>query len=333
LDEQHVWQEARQLQQDAVQQEQATRRAAQDERELDLARRELNAERLSTRRVDLDEREANLDRRQAEQNARQTSQDTREAGQDTREAGQDTREAGQDTREAGQDAREVEQNERDHLRELFIGTLSHDLRNPLGTIIMGAALLMKSGNLCEGDMKTLARMARGADRMHRMIDQLLDITRIRLGTGLTLDRHHVDMNEVAKEVVDELALIHARQLITLDLASNGDGHWDRDRLAEMLSNLLGNALQHGSPSKPVSVRLRNSDGKLSIDIHNDGACIPAALLPHVFDPFRSGRRSAGGLGLGLYITKQIVAAHGGDITVQSSSDDGTTFHVELPVDT
>jgi signal transduction histidine kinase len=214
---------------------------------------------------------------------------------------------------------------------MLMGMLSHDLRSPLNAIVMGSAQLMKAGTLPENDARTVARIARSADRMTRMIEQLLDLTRIRLGGGLVLNRQRMDMNQVAEEVVDELRIAHGDREIKI-LLSPGDtamGHWDRDRVAQLLSNLISNAVQYSRPQTAVVATVCRQDAHMCIDVHNDGPPIAPEVLPVLCDPFRRGRTGQHGLGLGLYITKQIVEAHGGSMNVESSVA-GTTFHIELP---
>jgi signal transduction histidine kinase len=196
---------------------------------------------------------------------------------------------------------------------------------------MGSAQLMKAGTLPENDARTVARIARSADRMTRMIEQLLDLTRIRLGGGLVLNRQRMNLNQVAEELVDDLRLAHGDREIKV-VPSPGDtamGYWDRDRIAQLLSNLISNAVQYSPPETAVVTTVYRRDGHVCVDVHNDGPPIAPEVLPVICDPFRRGRTGQHGLGLGLYITQQIIEAHGGSMNVASSVA-GTTFHVELP---
>jgi PAS domain S-box-containing protein len=215
-------------------------------------------------------------------------------------------------------------------REQILGIVGHDLRNPLGAITMGTAMMRKRGGLPPLHEKTLERISRSADRMARLIETLLDFTRSRI----PLDPKPMCMRALCRELADELAFSHPDRVIELSGPSEGDGVWDRDRLAQVVSNLLGNALQHGSPDVPIRVDLRDEEPLLELVIHNDGPPIPADLLPVVFDPFRrGGARKADGsrsLGLGLFIVRQIVLAHGGSIDVRSTAAEGTTFTIRLP---
>jgi signal transduction histidine kinase len=214
--------------------------------------------------------------------------------------------------------------------EMFAGTLGHDLRNPLATITMGANYLARE-KLGEKPTRVAMRIVSSAERMSRMIDQLLDFTRIRIGGGLDLNRSRVDLSDVCDRVKDEIEAGNPQCNIGFKKVGNTAGLWDYDRMLQVFSNLIANAVSHGSPQCSVSIETNGSDHTTVIaEVHNDGA-IAADILPAIFDPFRSGKRhGAKGLGLGLFITKQIVQAHGGAISVKSSETDGTTVRVTLP---
>jgi signal transduction histidine kinase len=215
--------------------------------------------------------------------------------------------------------------------EMFVGILGHDLRNPLGAIVMGAHLL-DSQLTDPGQLRALRRMTGAADRMTRMIEQLLDLTRLRLGGGLdcTSDAQRLDVPELLRRTLDELRGEEPRDVI-LEAEAECVTSGDADRLLQLFSNLLGNALQHGPPGGRVLLQVASTERRLIIRIHNSGS-IPAGVLPTLFDPFRARQRAprAGGLGLGLYIAQQIAQSHGGNITVESSEATGTMFTVELP---
>jgi signal transduction histidine kinase len=181
----------------------------------------------------------------------------------------------------------------------------------------------------------VARIAASAERMEIMISQLLDFTRIRLGRGILLEPSEVDLGEVARSIIEELEPVRRRE-INLELTGDVIGTWDRDRLSQLLSNLAGNACQHGTPEAPVAIRLDGTQNeRIRIEMWNGGA-IPKHLLPVIFEPLRQAgdhaEKQAGpsGLGLGLYITQQIAFAHGGTIGVRSNEADGTRFVIELP---
>ena len=217
-----------------------------------------------------------------------------------------------------------------HFNETFAGILGHDLRNPLAAIITSARLAM---NRAETDrlQKPLSRILSSGDRMTRMIDQLLDFTRVRLGGGIPLVRTELDLFPLVRQVIDELDGANPR--CTLRSTSLGDtwGNWDQDRLSQLFSNLVANAVQHGVPEGGVAVTI---DGRASnsvrVAVHNQGA-IPADRLPTLFEPM-AGRQmqKSRGLGLGLFITRELVQAHGGSIDVRSDESEETTFTVVLP---
>lgn len=215
--------------------------------------------------------------------------------------------------------------------ELFTGMLGHDLRNPLSAIATGAELLLRVSS-SDRQSRTAARIVSSAQRMSRMIDQLLDLTRIRLGAGLGVRRSSADLAQLVRQAVEEIEHASPESAISLDLTGDLTGAWDGERLLQVLSNLLGNAVHHGADGRIVLRGDGTQPDAVTLDIGNTGA-IPADLLPRVFEPFRGdAQKSAGtrGLGLGLYITREIVTAHGGDVSVESTTELGTTVRVRLP---
>jgi two-component system sensor histidine kinase/response regulator len=207
------------------------------------------------------------------------------------------------------------------LMEVFVGVLSHDLRNPLTAIITASHMLEQ-----DQDGRAAVRIRQSAERMGRMIDQLLDFSRIKMGAGLPLDAREIDLAPVGRMVLGELEAAYPHHRIRLEERGSLWGTWDRDRLAQLLSNLGGNACQHGDD--PIQIALDGSDAQLvRIAVDNRGS-IPDELIADLFEPgARRGR--SGGLGLGLYIAQQIASAHGGSIQV-TSSDTSTRFLVEMP---
>lgn len=213
-------------------------------------------------------------------------------------------------------------------REMFIGILGHDLRNPLGSISMAAGLLLQRGHLDEQDAQTVARIIRASQRITRMVTQLLDLTRARLGGGLTIEPKPTDLRELCRNVVEEFdAPIH------LEVEGDVTGTWDQDRVAEVLSNLAGNAIEYAAPRTAVIVKARADNAEVVVEITNQGDPIPADQLPFIFEPFRRARQreksKGGNLGLGLYIAHEIVRAHGGTLTAHSAAGT-TTFVMRLP---
>jgi PAS domain S-box-containing protein len=218
--------------------------------------------------------------------------------------------------------------------ELFIGILGHDLRNPLNAISMAARLL--KNKIGRSDPKVVDRISSSAERMTNMVDQLLDLTRHRLGGGITVDKKDCDLSEIVSTIVDELRLVHPDRKIAWTPRTDSQCAWDPGRMAQVISNLVGNALEHSPSTSPVTVRLDSTSNEVILSVHNEGPAIPDELLPDIFNPYRRNPvRSTGskGLGLGLYITQQLVQAHGGRIEVQSTEKDGTTFKVLMPSST
>ena len=221
------------------------------------------------------------------------------------------------------------------LSEMFVGVLGHDLRNPLSAIVTGARLLEYRA---ESDkIATPARrILLSAERMARMIDQLLDFTRIRQGQGIPLRRDHADLAKLCELALDELEQPGANGRASVELLGDTSGSWDGDRLMQLLSNLIGNALMHGAQGTPVVVRIDGSRPVVRLDVCNAGS-VPEHALPFLFQPLQGGEtrvydrpRAGVGLGLGLFISREIVVAHGGAIDITSSEADGTRVTVTLP---
>jgi signal transduction histidine kinase len=226
--------------------------------------------------------------------------------------------------------------ESERFRALFLGMLGHDLRNPLSAISTGTQALLLMGDLSEFSTRTVERMLRSVARMGRMVTQILDFTRARSPAGIPVARVPGDLHEICRDVLDEIAAVHPGRELRVSLSGNGKGDWDPDRMAQVLSNLVGNALEYGQSDQPVEVTLADgNDGRITGSVRSFGPPIPEDVLPALFDPFRRGaahRKTAStqGLGLGLFISKHILAAHGGDIRVSSSASEGTLFAFELP---
>jgi PAS domain S-box-containing protein len=217
-------------------------------------------------------------------------------------------------------------------RERFIAILGHDLRNPLAAILNSAQLLLR-GDLAEAERRAVARVVTCAERMSRMIADVLDLARSRQGSGIPIAPRPTSLRDVCREVVEELRLVHPSCDFRLDADAPAIGTWDGDRLAQAVSNVAGNAAQYGRKEGPVCIGLADDGSEVVVSIRNEGAPIAQELLPNIFDPFRRGDspegHRAGGLGLGLYIAHQIVLAHGGSIDVQSD-ESGTTVTLRLP---
>lgn len=211
-------------------------------------------------------------------------------------------------------------------RELIVAILGHDLRNPLSAISMNATSLLKAGTLNKVQGRAVSRIARSADRINRIISDLIDLARARRGVDMPFRAEPFDIGEIVYYAVDELLLSHPDRDITFRSEGNLRGTWDRTRIGQMISNLVGNAIGHGRD--PIAVSVRAYDGGVEISVTNHGPPIPEDLIATLFQPYRRGSHE-GGLGLGLFIVAQIVRGHGGDISVEST-DAKTTFTVRLP---
>jgi signal transduction histidine kinase len=217
-------------------------------------------------------------------------------------------------------------------RERFIAIVSHDLRNPLQAIGASASILVKSSALAPELAKPVGRILSNVERMAGMISDLLDFTRGRLGGGIPVEPTTVDLSQVARRVVENLEEVHPKREIVYTAQGNLVGQWDAERLAQLVANLVGNALVHGAPDRPIRVTVDGAETAVTLSVSNAGPEIPAELLPYIFDPFRRAedeRRRAGGLGLGLFIASEVVRAHRGRIEVRSNAQ-GTMFTVTLP---
>jgi signal transduction histidine kinase len=166
--------------------------------------------------------------------------------------------------------------------------------------------------------------------MERMIGDLLDLTRTRLGGAIPLKRVPTDLQQLCDEVLLQVQAAHPGVVVRFRVSGSVSGEWDPDRLAQVVSNLVGNAIQHGGGG-PISVETRGSDGSVTLSVHNGGNPIPLAAQGTLFEPLARGASDATqSIGLGLFIARAIVTAHGGDIRVRSAEGSGTTFDVVLP---
>jgi signal transduction histidine kinase len=219
----------------------------------------------------------------------------------------------------------------DQFRDQFIGVLSHDLRTPLGAITAGAALLALPDDNPQRRSSVVTRIMNSAHRMERMIGDLLDVTRARLGGSIPLKRRRVDLQQVCEEAMIEIQVSQPDTVVRLEHGGDLRGEWDPDRLAQVISNLVVNAIQHGDGT-PVTLTAKSDADCVRLAVHNGGPPIPADVLPFVFEPLARGRGDNAGhsIGLGLFIARAIVLGHGGNIQVSSSADAGTTFSVSLP---
>jgi signal transduction histidine kinase len=217
------------------------------------------------------------------------------------------------------------------LREQFIAVLGHDLRTPLSSVAAGAQALQKM-SLSSEALTVVERIKRSSDRMARLIDNVLDFARGRLGAGVpVLKRPEPLLGPALKHVVDELSAIHSERVVQSRIDINRPVACDSVRVAQLLSNLLSNALVHGVADQPVSVDACVEGDTFALSVTNRGEPIPAGTLERLFHPFSRGvgEKRQEGLGLGLYIAWQIAVAHGGTLSVKSVPA-GTTFTLTMP---
>jgi signal transduction histidine kinase len=216
------------------------------------------------------------------------------------------------------------------LREQFIAVLGHDLRTPLSSISMGADLL-KSEALPPASMKVVARISRSVDRISRLVDDVVDFARGRLGGGIALQADPIaDVTSLFRQVVEELRAAHPTRAIDLRVRGEGVIHGDAVRLSQLLQNLLGNALHYSPPGQHVSVDIELQERLLVLGVSNGGPAISPSIISRMFEPFKRGSQARpAGLGLGLYIASEIVRSHGGTIHVDSD-DHVTTFTCRIP---
>lgn len=218
--------------------------------------------------------------------------------------------------------------------EIFVGMVAHDLRSPLSAIRMAADFLLSSSNPGQVETGMVERIRRSAARMSRMVEDLLDVTQARVGGGIPLRYERPELAALAREVIDETRLAHPKQAVRFQSDGDTTLMCDAGRVREVIENLLRNAILHGDGSL-VDVAVSGNPDNVLVCVHNWGPPIPTDLLRTIFEPFatEAHRRSgegARGLGLGLFIVRELVRAHGGRIDVESTEATGTRFSVSLP---
>jgi signal transduction histidine kinase len=220
-------------------------------------------------------------------------------------------------------------------KEMFLAMLGHDLRTPLGAIIGSANIMVNTKDLPEVALKRAFLILNSSQRMNALVADLLDFTRSRLGRGIPIVRAEMDIAKVCRQTVEEIAALHPQRVVNFEATGELQGQWDRARITQAFSNVISNAVQHGSDKTPINVAIHGDADEVALAVQNRGPVIPANELDKIFNPMHriEGDRPVApreNLGLGLYITERIVAAHGGTIGVESSEDKGTTFTIHLP---
>ena len=201
-------------------------------------------------------------------------------------------------------------------------------------MLLAASTLLRRKDFDERATRQLARIVSNGERASRMIRDLLDFTQARLGGSIALERTPTDLHLIVRSVVEDLRVAHAAREVRLELSGDGHGVWDGDRMAQVLTNLLSNALTYSPATTPVTVSAGSTEREWHVSIHNDGAPIPRDVQATLFAPMRRGPATTDtsnrSIGLGLYIVSHIVDAHGGTVGLVSSAEHGTTFTVRLP---
>lgn len=215
----------------------------------------------------------------------------------------------------------------------LLGIVGHDLRTPLTALSASAALVLRDAALPDRHRRALERVTGGAARMSRLIADLLDYSRARLGHGLPVAFRPADLDAVCREAMHEVQAAHPGRTVTYAQQGQGAGVFDPDRIQQVVMNLLTNAVRYGAPGTPVALRWTGEGEERVVSVHNEGPPIPPRLRDHLFEPFKRGDgagSSWGGVGLGLYIVREIVRAHAGRVVVRSDEATGTTFEVTFP---
>lgn len=224
----------------------------------------------------------------------------------------------------------------DKSKEMFLAMLGHDLRTPIGAVMTSAKFMLETNELVEPHLTLTTRIVSSTARMNQMVGALLDFTRSRLGGGIPIDRASLNMGKVVHDVVNEIKAAHPDRKIEIDARGSLTGQWDCARMSQVLSNLVVNAIEHGSDRTVVTIAVQGDDKEVHVSIHNRGAAIPEEEMDGLFNAMKrqgASDKAAGpsaNLGLGLYIADQIMRAHKGSIDVKSSEEAGTTFTVHLP---
>lgn len=219
-------------------------------------------------------------------------------------------------------------------QNMFLAILGHDLRNPLSTTLMAASFIEGSDDI-DSHRVAASRIHSSATRMSNLVNDLLDYTRTHLGMSLPISRKPADLRQICEMVVAEQQIAHPGRQINFLADGNSPGQWDPERIAQVLSNLLGNAVQYGDPTEPIVLRVETGSESVALSVENKGPVIPSDKIESLFDPMvrlskNPEAERTTSLGIGLYIAREIVEAHGGEISANSSAEEGTVFAVTLP---
>jgi len=234
----------------------------------------------------------------------------------------------------GAEAMSAEFERRHDFEQHLVGIVSHDLRDPVSVIILSAAALLRMEPQSERTTKLAQRIRTSADRAARMIHDLLDFTQARLGGGIRLESRPADLHAVASAALVEAGAAYPDRTLALSRAGDTHGTWDADRIAQVVANLVTNALKYSPVGSPVAVCAAGQDRAVELTVHNEGPPIAPERLGQIFEPLQRATdkidAKTRSVGLGLYIVHAIVLAHGGTVAVVSTVEAGTTFTVRLP---
>jgi signal transduction histidine kinase len=227
-------------------------------------------------------------------------------------------------------------------KDLFMGILGHDIRNPLNAVSISAQLILNMEAASEQQITNkrqvmlATQIFESASRINEIVANLIDVTHARFGSGLPIVRAPMDFGFVSRLLVDEMRRAYPTHTITLEVSGNLEGEWDKARIGQVFSNLIGNAIQYSFQDSPIEVIVKGVAKEVLLSVHNIGVPIPFEKINTLFNALtRAGadgeaHSGAFNLGLGLYITNDIVVSHGGTIDITSSEKEGTTFTARFP---
>jgi signal transduction histidine kinase len=227
----------------------------------------------------------------------------------------------------------TDESQAQRFRERMIAIVAHDLRNPVNAVLLTANTFAKKTSLPPDVRSGLGRIEYAAKRMNELIATLLDISAASFAGTIPISAVATDLRDVTEMAVDELRNAMPGRSVTVKAVGDTRGVWDPARIAQVVSNLVGNALTHGAKNGTVDVSVEGHESEVCLAVHNRGPVILPEVVPTLFDPFRRDAPSdhhPHRPGLGLYIAKQIVLSHGGTIAVDSTRERGTVFTVRLP---
>jgi sigma-B regulation protein RsbU (phosphoserine phosphatase) len=216
--------------------------------------------------------------------------------------------------------------------EQMVAIVSHDLKNPLTAIKMASDILARGENTGR-EVKLLGHISQSADRAERMIADLLDFAMARVGRGIAISPASVDLHALISLSVDELRIAFPHVTLLHQYSGEGSAYLDTDRTQQLIGNLVANSVAYGDLRKPIIVTSRLEEGQATVAVHNEGTVIPESTMATLFEPMTRGTQTdndARSVGLGLFIVREIARSHGGDVSVSSSHEQGTTFDVRFP---